>query len=262
MGFSSWPAFWRLMITTFLVILILNFVSSSVNYYLSFIGLFFAIPHVSWLIARLIKRRLLPQATFVSPSRRSVLVTGCDSGFGNLVARRLDAYGFTVFAGCLFPDGDGAKKLAQETSKTFRIVKLDVTSKEDVERTVREIEATGLDLWAVVNNAGVAQYLPAEWGSDVEEYERMFNVNVYGLVRVTKAFLPLLRRSKGRVVNLSSMAGKFFDSFYVPTDFRGVINTSSSNSMKCSNLFISRSFIFQVELHSVDSHSTACPKQR
>lgn len=194
---------------TFLSIMLLNLVSTLINYYLTLIGSCFVIPHISWLIARFVKRRLLPQ-TFVSPSRRCVLVTGCDSGFGNLVARRLDRYGFQVFAGCLFPEGDGAIKLGQESSKQLKVVKLDVTSKQDVEQVVQEIGETGLALWAVINNAGVAQYLPAEWGHDVVEYERMFNVNVYGLVRVTKACLPLLRRSKGRVINLSSMAGKFF----------------------------------------------------
>jgi len=207
MGFSRWPPIWRVMLITFLVIIFLNLVSSSINYYIYVIGACFAIPHISWLVARLIKRRLLPQ-TFVSPSRKCVLVTGCDSGFGNLVARRLDNYGFKVFAGCLFPGGDGALKLQQESSKTLKIVKLDVTKKEDVDMVVKEIGASGLELWAVINNAGVAQYLPAEWGQDVTEYERMFNVNVYGLVRVTKSCLPLLRKAKGRVINLSSMAGR------------------------------------------------------
>jgi len=143
----------------------------------------------------------------VTPSGRAVLVTGCDTGFGNLTAKRLDAYGFTVFAGCLFPDAQTAIDLKLST-RNVRIVKLDVTKRVDVEAVVEEIRSSGLKLHAVINNAGIAEYVPAEWGDDVDEYERMFAVNTLGLVRVTKACLPLLRAAKGRVINLGSMCGR------------------------------------------------------
>lgn len=63
---------------------------------------------------------------------RAVLITGCDSGFGHHLARRLDAQGFVVFAGCLFPNGDGAQTLHRESSSNMNILKLDVTKDEDV----------------------------------------------------------------------------------------------------------------------------------
>lgn len=207
MGFSTWPPFWRVATLVFISLYLLNHFSQTANYYISFIGCCLAIPHLTWLIARLIKRRVLPR-NFVTPAKRLVLVTGCDSGFGNLVARKLERYGFEVFAGCLFPDQEGAQKLQRETSKKLRVVKLDVTKKEDVANVIAQVKESGFELWSVVNNAGVAEYVPAEWGDDVEEYHRMMDVNVFGLVRVTKACLPLLRKSKGRVVNLGSMTGR------------------------------------------------------
>jgi short-subunit dehydrogenase len=65
-----------------------------------------------------------------------------------------------------------------------------------------------LDLWAVVNNAGVLSSFEIEFG-DMSSFVAQMNVNCLGIVRVTKAFLPLLRFSKGRVVNMASLAGRF-----------------------------------------------------
>lgn len=62
-------------------------------------------------------------------------------------------------------------------------------------------------LWAVVNNAGVAVFAETEWCT-MEAYERVIGVNLLGTIRVTKACLPLVRRARGRVVNISSLAGK------------------------------------------------------
>jgi NADP-dependent 3-hydroxy acid dehydrogenase YdfG len=61
-------------------------------------------------------------------------------------------------------------------------------------------------LWAVVNNAGYMTLGPLEWFK-MEEYKRMADVNLWGLVDVTKTFLPLVKKAKGRVVNFSSVAG-------------------------------------------------------
>ena len=71
-----------------------------------------------------------------------------------------------------------------------------------------------LALWAVVNNAGIAAFTEIEWCS-VDQFQRILDVNVLGVVRVTKAFLPLLRYSKGRVINVASLAGKGTDSSHI-----------------------------------------------
>ncbi len=65
----------------------------------------------------------------------------------------------------------------------------------------------GLELWAVVNNAGIAVNTPIEWGFDIKELNKIFSVNVFGAVRVAKLSIPLLRKSNGRVINVSSLAG-------------------------------------------------------
>ena len=62
-------------------------------------------------------------------------------------------------------------------------------------------------LWAVVNNAGIAVFQEIEWCA-VEQFQQLLDVNVLGVVRVTKATLPLLRQGGGRVINVASLAGK------------------------------------------------------
>ena len=81
------------------------------------------------------------------PQRHAALITGCDTGFGNLLARKLDGDGFKVYACCLFPDGEGAKQLKADCSGLLQIVKLDVTKDEDVDeaykRVDRDLELSG-----------------------------------------------------------------------------------------------------------------------
>ncbi|CAL8291052.1 unnamed protein product [Lota lota] len=141
---------------------------------------------------------------------RAVLVTGCDSGFGRHLALRLDHLGFTVFAGCLLPEGHGAQSLAQESSGRLRVLKLDVTDDGDVEEATRIIRDNLPEkgLWAVVNNAGVSDWAETEW-SAIDHYIKMVDVNLFGCIRTSLAFLPLVRASKGRMVYMSSIFAFF-----------------------------------------------------
>ena len=68
----------------------------------------------------------------------------------------------------------------------MHVLQMDVTKAEDVERIVSEIQKSKKPLWAIVNNAGIALGCPFDWGKDVDEYTKTFDVNVFGLVRVTK----------------------------------------------------------------------------
>uniref|UniRef100_A0A8C5MEY0 D-beta-hydroxybutyrate dehydrogenase, mitochondrial n=1 Tax=Leptobrachium leishanense TaxID=445787 RepID=A0A8C5MEY0_9ANUR len=164
-------------------------------------------------------------ATFITPSFRrpyaseaeqgnkAVLVTGCDSGFGFTLAKHLHSKGFTVFAGCLFKDkGDaGAKELDSVKSDKLKTVQLNVVKQEEVDRAVEIIRENLKDpekgLWGVVNNAGISTFGEVEFTS-MDTYKEVAEVNLWGTVRVTKACLPLIRRAKGRVVNISSMLGR------------------------------------------------------
>ncbi|XP_070531614.1 D-beta-hydroxybutyrate dehydrogenase, mitochondrial-like [Ptychodera flava] len=143
---------------------------------------------------------------------RTVFITGCDSGFGHQLACRLDKLGLTVFAGCLIEGGDGAQKLRSLCSRSLKIVPIDVTSDDSVRLAQKIVEDSLPDkskgLWAVVNNAGIWRWGEIEWAK-VDIFKEVAEVNVYGMVRVTKAFLPLIRQAKGRIVNVGSMSGMF-----------------------------------------------------
>ncbi|CAH1245318.1 BDH1 [Branchiostoma lanceolatum] len=146
----------------------------------------------------------------VSGNGKAVFITGCDSGFGFRLAKRLDSLGFTVFAGCLLADsgGEGSKKLRAECSSRLSTVQIDVTNDRQVQAAVQQVKdrLSSEGLYALVNNAGVWQPGEIEWVS-IAAYRRVMEVNTFGTVRVTKAFLPLIRRAKGRVVNISSVGG-------------------------------------------------------
>ncbi|KAK5847984.1 hypothetical protein PBY51_017071 [Eleginops maclovinus] len=140
----------------------------------------------------------------------AVLITGCDSGFGHQLARVLDDKGFVVFAGCLAPEGAGAHSLAKRSSCNLKILKLDVTSDKEVQQAkttvLRNLPDKGL--WAVVNNAGITDWAEIEWSS-IEDFKRMIDINLFGSIRVTSAFLPLVRAAKGRMVFMSSIFAFF-----------------------------------------------------
>ncbi|KAK7113181.1 retinol dehydrogenase 16-like [Littorina saxatilis] len=147
---------------------------------------------------------------FVDPAGKAVLITGCDTGFGYSLAQRLDEMGYQVFAGCLAPDREGALQLASTSSQRLRVVPLDVTDDWQVQQALTTVTQHCEEgaLWAVINNAGIATFTEIEWCS-VDQFQRLLDVNVLGVVRVTKAFLPLLRQSCGRVINVASLAGRF-----------------------------------------------------
>ncbi|XP_016055510.1 PREDICTED: D-beta-hydroxybutyrate dehydrogenase, mitochondrial [Miniopterus natalensis] len=153
-------------------------------------------------------------ADAVNPAgSKAVLVTGCDSGFGFSLAKHLHSEGFLVFAGCLMKDkGDvGAKELDSLKSDRLRTVQLNVCKSEEVEKAVEIVRSSLEDpekgMWGLVNNAGISTFGEVEFTS-METYKEVAEVNLWGTVRMTKSFLPLIRRAKGRVVNISSMLGR------------------------------------------------------
>lgn len=142
------------------------------------------------------------------------LYTGCDTGFGHLFAKELNAYGFKIYAGCLFPAGQGAQKLTSDVKypDKLTIIPLDVCSDESVNAAVITVTNDMKDkyqLWALINNAGIHSPGYIEWGSFETNFSKIFDVNIFGTIRTTRAFLPLIRRCHGRVVNMSSLVAKF-----------------------------------------------------
>lgn len=137
-----------------------------------------------------------------SSVQKAVLVTGASTGIGRNIAERLAANGYFVYAGAR-SKSDIEMLSALENMQGLR---LDVTIQSDIDTAVELVKADGRGLYAVVNNAGVVVMgLLAE--TDESELDFLFDVNVYGPYRIVKAFAPLLVQSKGRVINISSMAG-------------------------------------------------------
>ncbi|XP_062453349.1 retinol dehydrogenase 16-like [Rhea pennata] len=154
-------------------------------------------------------------------AEKYVLITGCDSGFGNLLARQLDARGLRVLAACLTEAG--AVRLRAAASSRLQTIILDVTSSESIAAAVAWVEERVGDrgLWGLVNNAGIGiPTAPNEWLRK-EDFVRVLNVNLVGLVEVTLSFLPLVRRARGRVVNVASVMGRlaFFGGGYCPSKY-------------------------------------------
>ncbi|XP_072021917.1 D-beta-hydroxybutyrate dehydrogenase, mitochondrial-like [Amphiura filiformis] len=143
----------------------------------------------------------------LEPRNKAVLITGCDTGFGHALAAKLDDIGFNVFAGCLDSRGDGARKLQEGASSRLLVVQMDVSKDEGVQAALATVKQNLPEpkrgLWGIVNNAGLSTFGEVEW-CNLDVYERTAQVNLFGCIRVTKAFLPLVRRAKGRVVTITS----------------------------------------------------------
>ena len=134
--------------------------------------------------------------------QKAVLITGASTGIGRNMAETLASEGYFVYAGAR-KDADLAELDALDNVKGVR---LDVTSQADVDTAVKLVKAEGRGLWALVNNAGVGTRAPVAEVTD-DELEFVFGVNVDGVVRVTRAFIPLIVESQGRIVTTGSIAG-------------------------------------------------------
>ena len=131
----------------------------------------------------------------------AVVVTGASSGIGEATARHLGSLGFRVFAGVR--SDEDAERLAAATR--VAALKIDVTDTDSVAAAAREV---GGELAGLVNNAGIAVTGPIEF-VPLEELRRQLEVNLVGQVAVTQAFMPALRAARGRIVNVSSIGGRF-----------------------------------------------------
>jgi NAD(P)-dependent dehydrogenase (short-subunit alcohol dehydrogenase family) len=144
-----------------------------------------------------------------------VVVTGASTGIGNACALHLDRIGFRVFAG-VRRDED-AERLRSSASERLLPLKIEITDSESIDRAAHEVEAAlaGEPLRGLVNNAGIAVSGPVEF-LPIDEIRKQLEVNFIGHVAVTQAFLPLLRRSRGRIVNIGSVGGEVALPFLSP----------------------------------------------
>jgi NAD(P)-dependent dehydrogenase (short-subunit alcohol dehydrogenase family) len=143
------------------------------------------------------------------PDRRVAVVTGANKGIGLEIARQLARQGITVYLGARDEArGRAAAEKLRAEGLDARPLRLDVTDDRSVAAAASALEKDAGRLDVLVNNAGVAldDAPPSRLSGEV--LRRTYETNVFGVVRVTQAFLPLLRRSDaGRIVNLSSGLG-------------------------------------------------------
>lgn len=136
----------------------------------------------------------------------AIVITGASTGIGQACALYLDKLGFQVFAG-VRKDTD-AQALRQKASERLTPIFLDVTNSEMIVAAVKLVaDSVGnTDLLGLVNNAGIVVGGPLEF-LPIAEFAKQLEVNVTAQLAVTQAFLPLLRKSQGRIVNMGSISG-------------------------------------------------------
>lgn len=158
-------------------------------------------------------------ATNGAVPRGAVVVTGASTGIGRACALRLDRLGYQVFAG-VRREADG-KALKKKARGSLMTVRMDVTDDAAISAAAETVEkAVGEEgLIGLVNNAGIVMPGPLEF-LPLDDLRRQLEVNVIGQVAVTQAFLPLLRKGSGRIVNIGSIGGR------MATPFQGAYNAS------------------------------------
>ena len=140
----------------------------------------------------------------MAASERVAVVTGASSGIGEATARALVSAGFQVVLGARRDD----RLMAVARELGGRGIHLDVRDRASIDAFVSAIDAEYHQAEVLINNAGLAAGLqPLAEGSD-DDWVQMMETNVLGVLRVTKAMLPLLRRApRAHIVNLGSVAG-------------------------------------------------------
>lgn len=152
---------------------------------------------------------------------KAAVITGASTGLGRAAAEALAGAGWRIFGSVR--KVEDAEALSAALGDAFTPLLFDVTDEAGVRKGAAKVEAAldGRTLDALVNNAGIAvggplRYLP------LEDLQRQLDVNLFGALRVTQAFLPVLGADKrfkggpGRVVNMSSVAGKVASPFLAP----------------------------------------------
>ena len=132
---------------------------------------------------------------------KTILITGASSGFGRLTAETLAKSGYKVFAGFRSLSGSRKQVADEMKSENIELVELDVTSQASVDNAVATlIKKSNGHLDVVINNAGMASAGISETFSP-EQVREMFDVNVFGIQRMLRATLPILRAQHSGLVN-------------------------------------------------------------
>jgi NAD(P)-dependent dehydrogenase (short-subunit alcohol dehydrogenase family) len=149
-------------------------------------------------------------------TRPHTLITGASSGIGRATALRLAAAGHHVYAGVRRPD-DGDELARAASGDELSPLILDVTDSSHIAAAAEAVAGHTSRLDGLVNNAGIGLACPTELVR-LDDFRRSMEINVTGQLAVTQAFLPLLRRARGRIVVISSIGVRFNPPFAGPLD--------------------------------------------
>lgn len=139
-------------------------------------------------------------------SQPVAFVTGASTGIGFEAAKKLAASGFTVYAGARRVD-----RMEPLKAHGVNVLELDVTDEESMKSAVGAVLDAHARIDVLVNNAGYGSFGALE-EVDLAEGRRQFDVNVFGLARMTQLVLPAMRAAgQGRIINISSIGGKFYE---------------------------------------------------
>uniref|UniRef100_A0A8R1TP97 Uncharacterized protein n=1 Tax=Onchocerca volvulus TaxID=6282 RepID=A0A8R1TP97_ONCVO len=175
-----------------------------------FVLLFIVLP-LLYFVYGLLGRKL----TISGIDRKAVLITGCGSGFGKDLVKRCLQNGLTVFAGCQFESNikeleESYNSISQGKLYAFQ---MDVTDDESVRKSRKIVDAVlkekKLVLHALINNAGMVNTIYYDDFLTLDDYKEVWDVNLFGVIRVTQTFRDLIKKSRGRIVICSSAITMF-----------------------------------------------------
>ena len=172
----------------------------------------------------------------MSTSQKTVVITGASSGIGKSCVARMSRLGWQVFA--TVRKQSDSDRLAREFGANVHPVLMDLENEASIAAAAQQIEsqaaARGLD--GLVNVAGVGMVRPLEYAS-MKDVRQIFDINFFGQIAVTQALTRLLRKARGRIVNITSVGVN------VAIPFGGLLNASKSAFAKISDTL-------RLEMHS------------
>ncbi|TSB44705.1 SDR family oxidoreductase [Alkalicoccobacillus porphyridii] len=145
-------------------------------------------------------------------TKQTVLITGASSGFGYLTVLAFAKKGYRVIA--TMRDLSNSDDLIEEAKglglhEQISVMQLDVTNQTDIDQVKHKLDQQQIIIDVLINNAGFCQGGPVEL-VDMDKWRQQFEANVFGVIAVTKAFLPDMRkRRSGKIIMLSSISGRF-----------------------------------------------------
>ncbi|GMT29149.1 hypothetical protein PFISCL1PPCAC_20446 [Pristionchus fissidentatus] len=164
-----------------------------------------------WILYEIIQK-ILGLLEIKDIDRKAVFITGCDTGFGNLLAIKCVTRGMAVFAGCLTEKGaESLRKAAEFLPGKLETIIVDVASDESVAKAAAYLDKATEQyggLHGVVNNAGIVGSSFFDDMLTTKDYKSVVEVNTFGVIRVTQATKHLVKKTRGRVVTVASICAR------------------------------------------------------